>query len=490
MAQIASRSLLVITPIVIGFAGLQLPPPDGLSVQGWRVAVLGMIMAWYWMTEALPLPVTALIPVVAFPLADVAPIDEITEAYAHPLIFLFLGGFMLAAAMKRWQLHTNIALLALRLAGPKPEHQVFAMMAATAFLSLWISNTATAMVMMPIGLSIVAATRQRGAGGDESAHPMQEANAAEKTADPFSSTLMLGIAFAATIGGMGSLIGTPPNALLASFVAKTYDTSIGFGQWMLLGIPIVLVLLPITWLLLTRIFFSLPSAVPGPEQHHVRLAPLSRGQRIVALVLLLTTCLWILRPLVADRLGMTGLTDSGIAIAAAVILFMLPARFSDSEPLLSWDDLATLRWDVLILFGGGLALADAIRTSGLADWIGSGASQLRDLPLAALAVILMIVIVYLGELASNTAMAAVFLPVAAAAAAGLGAPPLALVLPVALAASLGFMLPVATPPNAIVYGSGAVTARDMLRTGAVLDIICIAVVSVFAFTLGPMVIGF
>jgi sodium-dependent dicarboxylate transporter 2/3/5 len=289
---------------------------------------------------------------------------------------------------------------------------------------------------------------------------------------------------------MGSLIGTPPNALLAGFVAENYGESIGFGQWMLLGVPIVLVLLPITWLLLTRVFFSLPQPVPSATQERARLTPLSRSQRIVAAVLVLTACLWILRPLLPERLGVIGLSDAGIAIGASVILFMLPAHFSDGHALLTWEDLGALRWDVLILFGGGLALADAIRTSGLADWIGSGTSQLSDLPFAVLVLTMMVVVVYLGELASNTAMAAVFLPVAAAAAAGLGAPPLELILPVALAASLGFMLPVATPPNAIVYGSGAVTARQMLRAGAVLDVISIALVFIFALTLGPIVFRF
>jgi sodium-dependent dicarboxylate transporter 2/3/5 len=258
MAQAAYRSLLVIAPVVIGLTAFCLPAPGGLSPQGWRVAVLGIVMAWFWMTEALPLAATALIPIAAFPLAGVAKVDEVAGAYANPLIFLFLGGFILAAAMKRWQLHKRVALLALQLAGPKPDHQVFALMAATAFLSLWISNTATTMVMMPIGLSIIASTQQRAPDSDGSVHETQSANADVEPGSAFGSALMLGIAFAATIGGMGSLIGTPPNALLAGFVSKTYGTTIGFGEWMLLGIPIVFVLLPITWLLLTRFFFPLP----------------------------------------------------------------------------------------------------------------------------------------------------------------------------------------------------------------------------------------
>ncbi len=483
------RSFLVLAPLAIGLVALQLPAPDGLSIQGWRVAIVGMAMAWLWMTEALPLAAVALIPIVAFPIAGVAKIDEVSQAYAHPLVFLFLGGFILAAAMKRWELHTRVALLALQFAGPKLDYQVFAVMAATAFLSLWISNTATAMVMMPIGLSMVAASRRHNLVVEHNGQRSLVADAEIGPPNAFGSVIMLGIAFAATIGGIGSLIGTPPNALFAGFVAKTYGTSIGFGQWMLLGVPIVLVLLPITWLLLTRVFFRLPQQISDAEQTSVRLAPLSRGQKIVAAVLLTTGCLWIFRPLLSQELGIIALSDAGIAIAASVILFMIPARFSDDDALLTWNDLGSLRWDVLILFGGGLALADAIRTSGLADWIGTGTSQLGDLPISLLVLIMMIVVVYLGELASNTAMAAVFLPIAAAAAAGLNTPPLELILPVALAASLGFMLPVATPPNAIVYGSGEVTAGEMLRVGAVLDVVSIIVVFIFAVTLGPVVIN-
>jgi len=482
-----SRSLHLIAALIISLSALQLQAPEGLSQQGWRVAVIAVLMAYLWVTEALPLAVTALVPIAAFPLAGVGTIDKVAPVYAHPMIFLFLGGFMLASAMKRWHLHKRVALFALQLAGPKPGRQVFAIIAATAFLSLWISNTATAMVMMPIGLSLIAAYKRQDQHGEHINRQIHSANTKIEPGSAFGSAMMLGIAFSATIGGIGSLIGTPPNAFLASFIAETYGTSIGFGQWMLLGVPIVLVLIPITWFLLTRVFFPLPQMVTRVEVDRKSLGPLSRGQSLVAAVLILTACLWILRPLLAEKLGMPQLSDAGIAIAASISLFMLPAHFSDDKPLLSWDDITGLRWDVLILFGGGLALADAIRSSGLANWIGGGTSLFSDLPLIVLVFVMMIVIVYLGELASNTAVAAIFLPIAAAAAAGLDVQPLALILPVALAASLGFMLPVATPPNAIVYGSGAVTAREMLRAGAVMDVISIIVVFIFALTLGPMI---
>jgi sodium-dependent dicarboxylate transporter 2/3/5 len=485
--QMTQRTKTLAACLVLGCVGLLLPLPEGLSEEARRTAVIGAVMAAFWMTEVLPLAVSALIPVIAFPLAGIAPMNDVNRAYAHPLIFLFLGGFILASAMQRWGLHLRLSQVAIRLAGPRHDHQVLAIMIATAFLSMWISNTATAMVMMPIGLSMLALPGDRGRGSKVLVANDQSASEADGTKGPYGSALMLGIAFSATIGGMGTLIGTPPNALFAGFIERTYGMSIGFGQWMLMGVPIVLVLLPIAWLLLTRIAFPLPSVVEDAVPKQVVWAPLSRAQKIVAIVLLLTVLAWLLRPLADASLGQSGLTDAGIGLIGAITLFLLPASFSDNEPLLTWDDVKELRWDVLILFGGGLALANGIAKTGLADWIGSGANQLAELPIHALILIMMVAIVYLGELASNTAVAAVFLPLAGAVAVGLGIAPITLLLPVALAASLGFMLPVATPPNAIVYGSGAVTSGQMLKAGAVLDVVSIVIVFVFSVLLGPVV---
>ncbi|MFM1816436.1 MAG: hypothetical protein RLZ98_3131 [Pseudomonadota bacterium] len=477
-------ALLIAAAVLAMFA----PAPEGLSTTGWRAGVLAILMASLWMTETLPLAATALIPLVMFPLAGVAEMEAVAQSYAHPLIFLFLGGFILAAGMKKWQLHNYAALIALRWSGSRPDLQILAIMSAAAFLSLWISNTATAMVMMPIGLSMIAAAEEglpANEGGDAESHDIPDST---PNSSQFGSALMLGIAFAATIGGMGSLIGTPPNAFFAAFVQNNYGVTIGFAQWMLVGIPLVLVLIPMTWLMLTRVSFTMPASIHSAAGADRKLPALSRDQKVVAIVLCATALSWVTRPLIADRFAMPGLSDSGIAMAGALALFLLPARGEGRQALLDWDDVKTIRWDVLILFGGGLALADGIRVSGLAEWIGAAISQFRGMPLPLLVLITMTVVVYLGELASNTAMAAVFLPVAAAGAAGLGVAPLELLLPVALAASLGFMLPVATPPNAIVYGSGAVTARQMLRAGALLDVISILVVFAIALTLGPLVI--
>lgn len=468
------RFLLVIAGLVTAGVLLALPAPEGMPELARRAAVIAAIMAFLWVTEAAPLAATAMVPLVAFPLAGIASLEETAADYAHPLIFLFLGGFILGAAMERWQLHRRLALAAIFVSGRSPRALVLALMCATAFLSLWVSNTATALVMVPIASSLLGVR-----SSDEYA----------TSSDDFGAALMLGIAFAATIGGMGSLIGTPPNALFAGYMQQTYGIAIGFGQWMLIGLPIVIILLPLTWLLLTRFAFRLSSS-DLPDTAFPPTSPTMSGpELIVAAVLVLTALAWIARPFLADVLGLASLSDAGIAITAVLVLFLLPAQLRGERALLEWNDVKGIRWDVLILFGGGLALANAIATTGLADWIGGQVSSVRGLPVVLLVLLMMSVIVYLGELASNTAVAAVFLPIAGAAAAGIGTDSLTLVLPVVLAASLGFMLPVATPPNAIVYGTGAVTAKQMLKAGAVLDVVSIVVAYGVAVVLGPLVFG-
>lgn len=460
---------------------LILPTPEGLSTQGWATAAVGLLMAIWWMTEALPLAITALVPLVLFPLLGIGSFESSAQAYANPLIFLFLGGFILAKGLERWQLHRRLALKMLARIGRNPSAIIAGMMAITAFLSMWVSNTATSMVMLPIAQSIAATICMNACNGPD---------------DPrvtFAPALMLSIAYGATIGGMGTLIGTPPNALFAGFLQETYGISIGFAEWMLIGVPAVLVLLPITWVLLTKIAFKVPASFPESAEAFAHegeaLEPMSRPQLTVTGIIAIVALLWLTRPFLADLIPSLPLSDAGIAMTGALALFIIPARWSEVRFLLEWADISSLRWDVLILFGGGLSLAGAIGSTGLAAWIGSGMEALAILPSTVLILAVMIVVVYLGELASNTAMAAVFLPVAGAAAVGMGADPLTLALPVVLAASLGFMLPVATPPNAIVFGSGAVTSQQMLRAGALLDVISIAVVFVIAATIGRWVFG-
>lgn len=453
------------------------PKPVGVSNQAWAVAAVGLLMAIWWMTEAAPLATTALLPLVLFPILDISNLKTTATSYAHPLIFLFLGGFMLARAMERWNLHRRIALHILRLGGHKPSSVIFSFMLATAFLSMWVSNTATAMMMLPIGQSVATTI----------ARQSQPPNNGGLTT--FSAALMLGIAYAATIGGMGTLIGTPPNALFAGFMHETYGMEIGFFQWMLVGIPVVVILLPVTWFVLTRVAFRFSLTDLGAQGDAMAaeitsLDPMSRGEALVAALMAITAAGWIFRALLNKLLPGIAISDAGIAMTAAVLLFIIPVQWSKGRFLLSWSEAIALRWDVLILFGGGLALAASINDSGLAHWIGGPLSALSNLPVIWLVLAVMIVVVYLGELASNTAMAAIFLPIAGAAAVGMGVSPLVLTFPVALAASLGFMLPVATPPNAIIFGSGAITAQQMLRAGAILDIISIGIVALIGTTIG------
>lgn len=443
------------------------PPPEGLSVQGWWTAAIGIWMAIWWMTEALPLAVTAMLPLILFPVLGIRDIEATSPSYAHPLIFLFLGGFLLARAMSVWGLDIRLAMSVLKRSGSNPRRVIAAIMCVTAFLSMWISNTATAMVMLPIGLSIAAAFQ----------------GAREDRSDGFAPALLLGIAYAATIGGMGTLIGTPPNALFAAFMAESYGIEIGFLEWMLIGVPILSVLLPITWFILTHLTFDIGAGQShrGAEAARERLGalpPISRPERLVAGVMILVAACWISRPLITAAFPSLQLSDTGIAITGAFLLFVLPADFKRGRFLLSWKEAVAIRWDVLILFGGGLALATAIGESDVADWIGAQLVELRVLPLFLLLLAVGVLVVFVGELASNTAMAAVFLPVAGATALAMGEPAIVLALPVALFATLGFMLPVATPPNAVIFGSGVLEMRHMLRAGVILDIVGILVVAV------------
>lgn len=454
------------------------PAPEGLSQQGWWTAAVGLWMALWWMTEAVPLAVTALLPPVLFPILGVRSIEATTSSYAHPLIFLFLGGFLLARAMHVWRLDRRLALSVLRVVGASPRRMIAGIMAVTAFLSMWVSNTATTMVMLPIGLSIVATLpddRDRRAAG-------------------VAPALLLAIAYAATIGGMGTIIGTPPNALFAAFMAETYGIEIGFLRWMLIGVPLLLVLLPLTWFVLTHVTFRVGAALSLHASDAIgeglaALGPIARAERRVAIVMLAVAACWVFRPLLDGALPGLGLSDAGIAMTGAVLLFLLPADLKSGRFLLSWREAVGIRWDVLILFGGGLALAAAIGESDLADWIGAQLTGLQALPMFLLLSAVGALIVFVGELASNTAMAAVFLPIAGATAVGMGEPAFVLTLPVALFATLGFMLPVATPPNAIVFGSGAVEMRHMLRAGVILDLVGILVVALAVLTLGRWVLA-
>ncbi len=462
------------------------PAPAGLDGAAWRTLAVGVLMAVWWVTEAIPIPATALVPLALFPLLGVAPIHEAAAPFANPIIYLFLGGFLIARAMEATGLPKRIALGSIRLLGARPGSIVGGVMVSCAFLSMWVSNTATALMMLPIGVSLIELV--------PSAVPSAEDEDARRR---FGTALMLGIAYACSIGGMGTLIGTPPNAFLAGFMLESYGVSIGFAEWMLLGVPLVLVGLPLAYLLLTRIAFPLGrSEILGGrelvERETLALGRLRAPEVRVAIVFALTALAWIGRPVLVAQLDrLSGLSDAGIAMTAALILFVLPSGEEEGGRLLDWKLAQDTPWGVLVLFGGGLSLAGAVESTGLSAWLGASVRGLAGWPIILLVAAVVVAVILLTELTSNTATAATFLPVLGGVALGLGRDPLllAVAVPAALAASGAFMLPVATPPNAIVYGSGAVRIQQMVRAGAGLNVLFVFLITAAAYLLLPLVFG-
>jgi len=458
---------------------LALPAPGGLEAAGWRTAAVTALMAIWWMTEAIPIPATALLPLVLFPLLGVEEIRPVAAPYANPLIFLFMGGFMIALAMERWQLHRRLALKVLLAVGVKPHRVVAGFMIAAALLSMGISNTATAMMMLPIGLSVIELVGKRGKGGE-----------VDPEADRFAVTVLLAIAYACSLGGMATLVGTPTNAVLAGFMLESYGLEIAFADWMKVGLPLAVLGLVVTFVVLTRWVYPIRvTSIPGGRAFIVKslrdLGKPSQGEVMVGAVFALVAGLWIGRGWVEAFLP--GLSDATTAVLGAVLLFLLPA--ARGVRVLDWETAKRLPWGVLLLFGGGLSLAAMIRGSGLAEWIGGGLEGVGGLHILVLSLATVAVIVFLTELTSNTATASAFLPILASLAIGLGENPLLLAVPATLAASCAFMLPVATPPNAIVYGSERITIPQMARAGLVLNLIFIVLVTVGAYLLLPFALG-
>ena len=467
----------------VGLAALMLltPAPGALSTAGWHVAALAVLMAVWWVTEAVPIAATALLPLVLLPLLGIVDIDAAAAPYANPVIFLFMGGFLIAAALQRCGLHRRIALSIVRVGGTSATRLVGSFMAATAFISMWVSNTATVAMLLPMALAVIELVEE---------HGQREGDGQASTGE-LAVALLLGLAYAANIGGLGTLIGTPPNALLAGFMAESYGRTIGFVEWMLLGVPLVIVALPLAWLLLTRFLHPLRGiGIAGGRQAIVEqaraLGRLSRAEWTVGVVTALTAAAWLGRPLLVA--AAPGLSDAGIAIAGALLLFLLPVS-GRGDRALTWENAEQLPWGVLVLFGGGLSLAHAIQVTGLAGWIGQALAGAASWPALLILVLVTTVVCFLTELTSNTATAAALLPVVAALALAIGTDPLQLAVPTALAASCAFMMPVATPPNAIVYGSGRVSMPQMIRAGIWLNFLMIALVTVATLLLAPLVVA-
>ncbi|PWN07356.1 SLC13 family permease [Rhodohalobacter mucosus] len=478
-----SNQLGFILGIVFFVVLLMVPAPAGLEGAAWKTAAVAALMATWWISEAIPIYATALLPIVLFPVLDIAVISDTTAPYANPLIFLFMGGFIIAIAMQKWNLHRRIALRIVHYVGVKPTSIIIGFIIASAFLSMWVSNTATALMMLPIAMSVLQIAEED-PDGSGAASGSGVAN--------FQIALILAIAYACNIGGIGTLIGTPPNALLAAFMFETYSIEIGFAQWLLVGVPLMLIMLPVMFVVLTK--FTYPIALkelPGGsgiiEAQLEKLGSVTKPEIRVAAVFVITALLWIFRPLLSG--AVPGLSDAGIAIAAGVSLFIIPGGTDSGRRLITWSDLKELPWGILILFGGGLSLAMAISSSGLAAWIGEAVSGLEAIPLFLLLLSTIAIVVFLTEITSNTATAAAFLPILASSALGIGQNPMLFVIPAAVAASCAFMLPVATPPNAIVYGSGKVNIPDMAKAGLWLNIFVSFLLTIACYTLLGWVFG-
>ncbi len=453
--------------------------PEGLGDAAWRTAAIGILMAVWWATEAVPIAVTALLPLVVFPMLDIASIHDTARPYSNKVIYLFLGGFIVAFAMQRWNLHRRIALTVLQAVGGNGRSLVGGFMIASAIISMWVMNTSTTMMLLPIAVSIIGVIHGSVDG------------LTERGKRDFQYALLLGIAYSASIGGMTTLVGTVPNALLAAFMLDTYGSEIDFARWMLVGIPLALVMmLPLSWLVLTRLVFKVDFVTSAEASSELRrmkreMGRISVPEFRVAIIFTCMALLWISRPLLTNLPGLGALDDSGIAMAGAIALFLVPSGSKEDPLLLRWNYAERLPWGVLILFGGGLSLASAVSKTGLAEWLGMSLQAVGDLPLWVVVVTAAAMIIFLTELTSNTATTATFLPVVGAIALEAGFDPIMLTVPVTLAASCAFMLPVATPPNAIVFGSGMLTIPKMARAGLALNLIGIALVAAVAMTLAP-----
>jgi sodium-dependent dicarboxylate transporter 2/3/5 len=457
----------------VAFFILRAWAPGGLEPTAASVLAIGAWMAIWWISECLPLAVTALLPIALFPLLNVATIRVAASQFANEIVFLYLGGFMLAAALEHWRAHERIALTVIARVGTDSRRLVLGVMLATAFVSMWISNTATAAMMYPIALAI------------GSLYGEGEAARSQRVA------LLLGVAFAASIGGMGTLIGTPPNLIMAGAAKELLGQEISFTQFMRFGLPIAMILLPVCWALLVFVFHRERISLGDDgratlDDRRRTLGALRGGERSVMVVFVVTALAWFFRepkdlgtfsvPGLTDVLP--GLTDAGVAVIAGIALFLLPGArdAGPARPLLTWREAREIPWDVLLLFGGGLSLAAAMESSGLAATIGVWMGGLEGLPLPVVLVGISVGTVIISELASNAATASMGMPIAVALAAALGQPPMLLMLVIGLSASIGFALPMATPPNAIVFGGGELSVRQMARAGLALDAVAIVVV--------------
>ncbi len=442
------------------------------------IAVAAWMICW-WVTEAVSISVTALIPLTIFPLVDIMPIKEVAQSYAHPIVFLFFGGFIIALALEKVNLHRRIALSILKLTGTNADGVVLGFMLATALMSMWISNTASTVVMLPIALSVIKLLIN-----DEDGFTKNDQN--------FALSIMLGIAFSANIGGMATIVGTPPNMVMVGVMKDQYNIDIGFFNWMKMGVPFAITMLMIAYFFIVKVFYpnnlgQLKASGDIIDGELKKLGKVSRAEKVVLVIFLTTAFLWMIRSKL--EVYFPQITDTGISMLGALALFVFPLDFKNGKFTLDWKDTSNLPWGILILFGGGLALAGGLKTAGLIDLIGNTIAQQEGLSIFIITTLLIFVMLFMTELMSNVALVNIFVPVVAGIAIGLQVPVLQIVIPVTLAASCAFMLPMATPPNAIVFASGHIKVFEMAKVGIVLNIISIMLLVGITYLFIPVLFG-
>lgn len=454
---------------------LFVPAPATLAPAGWTVVALAAWMGTWWATEAIPVPATSLLPLVVLPMTGVTSLAEASRPFSEPVIYLLLGGFIMAMGMQRHALERRIALNIVARSGDHPAALVFGFMVASAFLSMWVSNTATTLMMLPIAMTVASALL----GSEQPRHP-------------FAIALLLGVAYAASIGGLGTIIGTPPNAFVVGFVREAQGYEIAFIEWMAFGVPVVLVMIPAAWLVLTRWCFRFaPDDLRGGQavvaEALAKLGTMRTAERRVAMIFAAAGLCWSFSILLRRLPGLGGLSDTVIAVAGALAMFLIPAGGDAprGRALLDWESATKLPWGVVLLFGGGLSLAAAIRATGLAEWLGTGLAPLTGAPLILLIGSIVLLIIFLTELTSNTATVAALVPILGSIADVGNFAPILLAAPAAMAGSSAFMLPVATGPNAIVYASGRIRVPDMVRAGFRLNLLGTILITAVCWLIVP-----
>jgi sodium-dependent dicarboxylate transporter 2/3/5 len=450
---------------------LILPVPEGLQPEAWRVLALAALMICWWITEAIPIPVSSLLPIILLPLLGVSNIKEAAAPYANPVVYLFMGGFVIALAMEKWQLHRRIALNIIKITGTHANGIVLGFMIATAFLSMWISNTATAVMMLPIAVSVIELLNKEPGRYDQ------------RGMHNFNLTLMLGIAYCASIGGMATIIGTPPNVVLKGFVREQYGYEIGFGEWLVIGLPFSVLLLVVVYIMLVKYMYpnKLGKFEGGKaliQDELEQLGVMSKGERYTLFIFGGTALLWTLGSILNQLIPGLKLSDEGIALIGATLLFLVPLDFKKNEHILDWRDTQHLPWGILLLFGGGLSLADSLAKTGIIDIIGTQFAGMGSMSWLLILGMTMVSL-YLTEVMSNVALVNIFLPVVGGVALGAGINPMIILVPVTMAASCAFMLPMSTPPNAIVFASGHITIAQMVKVGFWLNILAILIIALF-----------